>query len=135
MTSQNLAGAAVLRSYGYQPPLSKVLSTTGLASMLIAPLGGHHINLTSITSAMSANPDVGLETRYGSVIAGGVVFILMGLACASLIPYAYAAPANLALDCGFGFDWSHGQLAKTSLCVRPGSERGGNLFCGDGGGR
>ena len=96
MTSQNLAGAAVLRSYGYQPPLSKVLSTTGLASMLIAPLGGHHINLASITSAMSANPDVGpFETRYGSVIAGGVMFILMGLACASLIPYAYAAPANL----------------------------------------
>lgn len=96
MTSQNLAGMAVLRSYGYQPPLAPLLKVTGAASMICAPFGGHHVNLAALTSAMCANPEVGPKgTRYGSVLAAGVVFILMGLASAVMIPIALAAPANL----------------------------------------
>jgi len=96
MTSQNLAGLAVLNSYGYQPALAPILKSTGLGSALCSLFGGHHVNLASLTSAMCANPDVGpKETRFGAVISGGVVFILMGLGCAIMIPVALAAPANL----------------------------------------
>ena len=96
MTSQNLAGLAVLRSYDYHPPLSPILRVTGLASAICSPFGGHHVNLAALTSAMCANPDVGPKsTRWGSVVAAGVVFILMGLGSAVMIPIALAAPANL----------------------------------------
>ncbi len=96
MTSQNLAGMAVLKGYGYQPPLSPILKSTGLFSAVASFFGGHHINLASLTSAMCANPGVGpKDTRWWAVIAGGVVFILMGLGCAVMIPIALAAPANL----------------------------------------
>lgn len=96
MTSQNLAGQAVLRSYDYHPPLAPILKSTGAVSAVCSLFGAHHVNLAALTSAMCANPSVGpYATRYGSVIAAGVVFILTGLASAMMVPWALAAPANL----------------------------------------
>ena len=97
MTSQNLAGLAVLKANGYRPPLSPALRLTGLLSVLNAPFGGHHINLAALTAALCANEDVHPDPgkRYGAVIAAGLVFIVMGLGTSVMMQYALAAPDNL----------------------------------------
>jgi benzoate membrane transport protein len=51
MLSQNIPGIAVLRSAGYQTPLSPLISRTGLATLLLAPLGEYALNLAVITAA------------------------------------------------------------------------------------
>ncbi|MEL7543244.1 MAG: benzoate/H(+) symporter BenE family transporter, partial [Pseudomonadota bacterium] len=57
MASQNLPGLAVLRSDGYEPPVSAALGVTGLASLASAPFGGHTSNLAAITASICTGPD------------------------------------------------------------------------------
>lgn len=58
MASQNLPGFAVLRAADYQPPSRSILTVTGLASLLTAPVGAHATNLAAITASLCTGPDV-----------------------------------------------------------------------------
>ncbi len=58
MASQNLAGFAVMRASGYaHVPSRSILGTTGLLSLLTAPLGAHTSNLAAISAALCTGPD------------------------------------------------------------------------------
>jgi hypothetical protein len=52
MASQNLPGVAAQRAAGYDTPVSPVLTTTGLATLVLAPFGGYALNLAAITAAI-----------------------------------------------------------------------------------
>ena len=56
MASQNMPGIAVLRADGYQVPASPLISSTGIASILLAPFGSHGINLAAISAAICTGP-------------------------------------------------------------------------------
>ncbi len=57
MATQQISGAAVLRTAGYTPPVSAALITTGLATLLLSPLGAYSVNLSSITASICTGPD------------------------------------------------------------------------------
>ena len=57
MATQQISGAAVLRTYGYTPPMRPALIVTGLATLLLSPLGGFSINLSSVTASICTSPD------------------------------------------------------------------------------
>lgn len=97
MAAQNLPGLAVLRSFGYEPPVRPGLATSGLGTVLAAPLGGHAVNLAAITAALTASPDAHPDparrwTAGASV--GGVYLGLAGLSTA-LAAIVVAAPAGV----------------------------------------
>jgi benzoate membrane transport protein len=106
MVSQNVAGMAVLAAHGYKAPMRPVLTTTGAATVIGAPLGGHGINLAAITAAMAAGPDAGPDParRWIAAASAGVVYFLIG-PCAGLAtalltaspPVLIEAVAGLAL--------------------------------------
>ncbi|MGC4804940.1 benzoate/H(+) symporter BenE family transporter [Micromonospora sp. DT233] len=81
MAAQNVPGMAVLRGYGYRPPLGSALRVTGLASALGAPVGGHAVNLAAITAALAAGPDAhpDPERRWVASVTAGVGMALLGL--------------------------------------------------------
>ena len=56
MTSQNMPGIAVLRADGYDVPASPLITTPGVASLLLAPYGSHGINLAAISAASVPAP-------------------------------------------------------------------------------
>lgn len=97
MASQNLAGLAVLRLHGYEPRLRGVLMSTGAVSALIAPLGGHGINLAAITSALMAGPDAGprKERRWIAGASGGATMLLLGPAAGLATAFIAASPPLL----------------------------------------
>jgi benzoate membrane transport protein len=39
MASQNMPGVAVIRATGYDLPVSRLVSMTGMATLLLAPFG------------------------------------------------------------------------------------------------
>jgi len=97
MASQNVTGMAVLQSFGYRPALRPVLLSTGAATALIAPFGGHAINLAAITQALAAGPDAGPDTSrrwIAAATAGGGVIVL-GLGAGLATALAGAAPPGL----------------------------------------
>lgn len=106
MASQNVPGAAVMRSLGFELPWRASLVTTGLGTVVGAPLGGHGVNLAAITAALAAGPEAGEDRsrRWIASVASGVVLVVCGLgatAFARLIALApegvIAAVAGLAL--------------------------------------
>ena len=106
MATQQISGVAVLRTSGYTPPVGPSFVITGLATILLAPVGGFSINLSSVTASICTGPDTHPDPakRY---LAGPIyglcylVFALGGGALASFLlalpPILVAAVAGIAL--------------------------------------
>ncbi|MEV6707273.1 benzoate/H(+) symporter BenE family transporter, partial [Micromonospora wenchangensis] len=106
MAAQNVPGTAVLRGFGYRPPLAPALRTTGLATALGAATGGHAVNLAAITAALAAGPDAhpDPDRRWIASVTAGIGLALLGLgagAATALVllspPVLIEAVAGLAL--------------------------------------
>lgn len=97
MTSQNIPGLAVLRSSGYQTPVSPLLSWTGFITLVSAPFGNFSINLAAITAAICSGPEAHPDPakRYTAGIAAGVFYLITGLAGATVVALFAAFPAEL----------------------------------------
>jgi len=97
MASQNLPGIAVMRANGYEPPVGPVFLGTGIASVLVAPLGGHTLNFAAITAAMCAGPDSHPDParRWVASFAGGVAYLFLGLGATLAAALVTAAPQVL----------------------------------------
>jgi len=97
MASQNLPGVAAIRAAGYDMPLSKIISMTGLATILLAPFGGFALNLSAITAAICMGPEAHPEParRYTAAVCCGVIYIGIGLFGAIVTALLAAFPKEL----------------------------------------
>ena len=57
MASQNLPGMAVIRASGYELPVSRLITMTGWASLVLAPFGAFALNFSAITAAICMGPE------------------------------------------------------------------------------
>ena len=100
MASQNIPGLAVLRADHYPVPASPLPSVTGFASLLLAPFGGHGVNLAAITAAICTGPQAHEDAtkRYTAAVFCGLFYALAGLFGASLVALFAALPKALLLS-------------------------------------
>lgn len=99
MASQNMAGVAAIKSFGYHAPISPVIGWTGIANLFFAPFGAFSINLAAITAAIclgqEAHPDK--NKRYMSSVFAGVFYLLMGVFATTMAALFAAFPQELVL--------------------------------------
>lgn len=97
MASQNVPGLAVLHGNGYRPAIGPVFTTTGLASLLIAPFGSLPVNLAAITAALCAGPEAHPDParRWVAPIATGLAYIGFGLFASFATAFIAASPPLL----------------------------------------
>ncbi|AYV35832.1 benzoate/H(+) symporter BenE family transporter [Aeromonas veronii] len=97
MTSQNMAGIAILRAHGYQPSTSSLVSWTGLTGLLLAPFGGYAFNLAAITAAICMGKEVDPDTkrRWPAAVWAGCFYLLTGCFGATVAALFSAFPAAL----------------------------------------
>ena len=97
MATQQISGAAVLRTSGYTPPVSPVMIVTALTTLLLAPLGAYSVNLSSVTASICTGPDThpdpGKRWLVGPVF--GACYLVLGVAGASLAGALGALPQVL----------------------------------------
>ena len=97
MASQNLPGVAAIQAAGYQMPLSRIITLTGLATLLLAPFGAFALNLSAITAAIcmgkEAHPDP--DKRYTAAASCGLIYIAIGLFGAVVTGILTAFPKEL----------------------------------------
>ena len=95
MASQNLPGAAVLRAAGYTVPMAPALLVTGLASIAVAFVGAHTVNLAAITAAICTGPDAhpDKDKRWVTGIAYGVIYLVIAAFGASIVALFLAFPS------------------------------------------
>ena len=98
MASQNLPGVAAIRAASYDKlPISKLVTLTGSATLLLAPFGASALNLSAITAAVcmgrEAHPDPG--KRYMAAVCCGVLYCVIGLFGAAVTGVLAAFPREL----------------------------------------
>lgn len=97
MASQNLPGVAAIKAAGYDMPLSKIISMTGLATLVLAPFGAFALNLSAITAAIcmgrEAHPDP--AKRYTAAVSCGAIYIVIGLLGGAFIGVLMSFPKEL----------------------------------------
>jgi len=100
MTSQNMPGIAVLRADGYSVPASPLITTTGIASLLLAPFGSHGINLAAISAAICTGPHAHEDRskRYTAAVWCGIFYGVAGVFGATLAALFAALPKELVLS-------------------------------------
>ncbi|WP_374440285.1 benzoate/H(+) symporter BenE family transporter [Pseudomonas panipatensis] len=100
MASQNMPGLAVLRADGYQVAASPLISSTGIASILLAPFGSHGINLAAISAAICTGPEAheNPHKRYTAALWCGMFYGIAGTFGATLAALFAALPKALVLS-------------------------------------
>ncbi|QBL08790.1 benzoate transporter BenE [Rheinheimera sp. D18] len=97
MASQNIPGVAVIRTSGYQTPVSPLITVTAASTLLLAPWGAFSLNLAAITAAICTGPEAHPDKtkRYVAGIAAGVFYLLAGLAGATVVALFAAFPKEM----------------------------------------
>ena len=107
MASQNLPGVAVIQSAGYGTrqgaaegagiPISKIITLTGLATLVLAPFGAFALNFSAITAAIcmgrEAHPDP--DRRYTAAVSCGAIYVSIGLFGTAITGALTAFPKEL----------------------------------------
>jgi benzoate membrane transport protein len=102
MASQNVPGLAVLSTYGYRPAAGPLFLSTGLGTVLVAPLGGHAVNLAAISAAIVAGDDASADParRWVAGVTNGVAYVVLGVAAGAVTLLVASAPPLLVLAVG-----------------------------------
>jgi benzoate membrane transport protein len=105
MASQNLPGVAAIQAAGFGRqsatdaglPISKIITLTGLATLLLAPFGAFALNLSAITAAIcmghEAHPD--RQRRYTAAVSCGAIYVLIGIFGAAITGVLTSFPKEL----------------------------------------
>ncbi|MGY4644243.1 benzoate/H(+) symporter BenE family transporter [Cellulomonas sp. URHB0016] len=97
MASQNAPGLTVLRNDGYLPDDRALVGWTSATWLVLAPFGGHGINLAAITAAIctgrESHPDP--RRRYVAGMACGLFYLLFAGVAHGLVELFQAVPTAL----------------------------------------
>jgi benzoate membrane transport protein len=99
MASQNLPGVAEIRAAGYDMPISKIITMTGVVTLVLAPFGGFALNLSAITAAICMGEEAHADKgkRYTAAVTCGLIYIAIGLVGAAVTGLLLAFPKELVL--------------------------------------
>jgi benzoate membrane transport protein len=94
MAAQNVPGVAILKSFGFEVPWREAMTTTGVGTIVGAPVGGHAINLAAISAAVPASAEAHPDParRWPAAAAFGTTFLVLGALTTPLVTYLGAAP-------------------------------------------
>jgi benzoate membrane transport protein len=97
MASQNLPGVAVMRATGYDMPVSRLITMTGLATLVLAPFGAFALNFSAITAAICMGPEAHEDPgkRYTAAVSCGAIYAVLGLYGAVVTGLLTAFPKEL----------------------------------------
>lgn len=99
MASQNLPGVAAIKAAGYEMPISKLITVTGVAMLLLAPFGAFALCLSAITAAicMGREAHEDPQRRYTAAVCCGALYVLIGLFGGAITGLLTAFPKELVV--------------------------------------
>jgi len=99
MASQNVPGVAVLRAAGYDPPVSPLITWTGVSALVLAPFGAFSMNLAAIVAAIGMGKDAHEDPskRYVAGVSFGFFFLVFGLLGATVASVFAVFPKEMIL--------------------------------------
>lgn len=95
--AENIQSMGVLIANGYKPPVNSITSFSGLASLIVAPFGGHNASIAGPMTAICGSDQAGenREHRYASVIVNGTFFASFGIFASLALALVTVLPSEL----------------------------------------
>ena len=104
MASQNLPGVAAIAAAGYGPsahqpgiPVSKIITLTGIATLVLAPFGAFALNFSAITAAICMGREAHHDPakRYTAAVSCGALYVAIGIFGTAITGALTAFPKEL----------------------------------------
>jgi len=92
-------GVAAIRAAGYPMPISKIITLTGVATLLLAPFGAFALNLSAITAAICMGREAHEDPakRYMAAVSCGLIYCVIGVFGAAVTGVLTAFPRELVV--------------------------------------
>ncbi|MBI2768234.1 MAG: benzoate/H(+) symporter BenE family transporter [Burkholderiales bacterium] len=99
MASQNLPGVAAIKAAGYEMPISRLITVTGVAMLVLAPFGAFALCLSAITAAICMGREAHEDPakRYTAAVCCGALYVLLGIFGAAITGLLTAFPRELVV--------------------------------------
>lgn len=96
-------GIGALESSEFKPPIRKIVTYSGLFSIITSFFGGQSANIAGMMTAICAGTDSGARSkRYMAAFVSGVVTLLFGIFAWKIVPFIQSLPqAFVSLLAGF----------------------------------
>lgn len=95
--AENTQSMGVLIAEGFRAPVNAITSISGLASLLVAPFGGHNASIAGPMTAICGSPEAGEkpDSRYPAVIVNGAIFVTFGAFASIAVGLVAVLPPEL----------------------------------------
>ncbi|MBV4536328.1 benzoate/H(+) symporter BenE family transporter [Pseudomonas urmiensis] len=97
LTGQFMPGMAVLRNAGYPTPASPLITASAVGGLVLAPFACHGLNLAAVPASLCTGREAheNPRRRYIAALSGSALYLLLGIAGATLMSLFAAFPAAL----------------------------------------
>lgn len=97
LTGQFMPGMAVLHNAGYPTPASPLITASAVGGLVLAPFACHGLNLAAVTASLCTGREAheNPRRRYIAALSGSALYLLLGIAGATLMSLFAAFPAAL----------------------------------------
>jgi benzoate membrane transport protein len=122
MASQNLPGVAAIQAAGYNMPISRLITLTGVATFVLAPFGAFALCLSAITAAICMGKEAHSDPdkRYTAAASCGAIYIVLGIFGTVITGLLTAFPKELiAAIAGLALLGTIGSSLATALKDEP----------------
>ncbi|HVJ49151.1 benzoate/H(+) symporter BenE family transporter [Desulfitobacterium sp.] len=103
LSNDAAVGIGALEQNDFHPPVNRVVTLSGIFSIITSFFGGQSANIAGMMSAICAGEEAGpKEKRYMGAVVSGVIILFFGLFSWKLVPWIQALPpAFISILVGF----------------------------------
>ncbi|WP_318506930.1 benzoate/H(+) symporter BenE family transporter [Bacillus sp. T3] len=86
-------GIGALESSKFQPPIQKIVTFSGIFSIIASFLGGQSANIAGMMTAICSNSEAGVvQKRYIASVVSGILTVLFGVFAWKIVPFIQSLP-------------------------------------------
>lgn len=95
LSNDAAVGIGALEQNDYRPPVNRVITFSGIFSIITSFFGGQSANVAGMMTAICSDNEAGLkEKRYMGAIVSGIIILCFGLFAWKLVPWIQALPSE-----------------------------------------
>ena len=96
-------GIGALESSDFEPPIRKIVSFSGVFSIIASFFGGQSANIAGMMTAICSSSDAGMKSkRYMAAVVSGVLTLFFGVFAWKIVPFIQSLPeAFVSMLAGF----------------------------------
>lgn len=95
LSNDAAVGIGALEQNDYRPPVNRIITFSGIFSIIASFFGGQSANIAGMMTAICSDAEAGpKEKRYMAAVVSGTIILLFGLFAWKLVPFIQALPQS-----------------------------------------